>query len=162
MSTSAMDDYDEVKKQCKACGSMVLVKTGKTGAKYMVNGDESYHQVYKDGKHCCTSKEEAEYIKEHGSLEGFTSPPSGQYPPQPKSDPEVPSDSRPKTEEKTVSGSTLYNAGWWEENYTQAARVAQHTLKLSPDTDQHRICAMAIMHDFATLEFVRILKTALK
>ena len=152
--SSALDDYDEATKKCKACGMMVLKRTNdQTQKSYMINGDESYHQVYAGGnKICVKDKAEMDYAKEHGSLEGFKVSP-------PKS-PDAPPTSGPK-EPDTVPKEVLLNAVWWENNWPQAVRVATNTVKVNANTDQNRIVAMAIMHDFSSLEVARSLKKAM-
>ena len=66
----------------------------------------------------------------------------------------------------TVHKETIISADWWERNWPTAKRIANNlpvfTDNYNPPEKQHQIQAMAIMHDFATLEFVQVLKKALK
>ena len=67
---------------------------------------------------------------------------------------------------KTVNGPMMVSADWWERSWTQAMRIASklHTFSDTnyPAERQHQIQAMAIMHDFATLEVARVFEKALK
>jgi len=82
-------------------------------------------------------------------------------PPQPQ-----PSSAQIKKEAKENQQPVMDEVEWWKRRWPQAVSIARDlpvfTDNYNPPEKQHQIQAMAIMHDFATLEFVQVLKKALK
>lgn len=145
-----MDTYDSKTEKCTRCDRHVNIKVSKAQKPYMVNPEDgSYHVVFsKDGDRCARNKAEVEYIKEHGSLEGYKSA-SGSPAEQ-----EAPKSETPPADEVKIVDSQ--NFQWFEENWP-IALVCALKMGAKPDTTEMRIAAAGVMHDFASLEISKSL-----
>jgi len=144
----SLEQYDTKTEKCKKCDRKVQIRVSKAQKPYMVNDDGSYHIVFKNGDHCAINKAEVTYITEHGSLEGYKSE-AGSPPEQQSAKSEVPvTDSFSKILADSDVGT------WWKK-FWPVAMAAALMAGTKPDTNDQRICACGIMHDFATLEVAK-------
>ena len=141
----SLDHYDTKNQSCLKCERHVDIKTSKANKPYMVNPDGSYHIVFKDGEHCAGNKPEVEYIQEHGSLDGYVA--NSGSPPEQSTTSEAPSGSLKILQDSDV--------GTWFLKHWDVAKAAATEMGANSVTNDHRIAAAGVMHDFATLEMAK-------
>lgn len=143
---------------CFNCNETIKVGVAEATADYperiqYQNLDGSAHFKTEDGKNFKCNIQ---------NPKGNSGPP-GEPPEAPKREaPPQQSGRKPEPPADGVPSYIISYSGWWEAGWSQAKRIAQNTLRLPPESNEHRIAAMAIMHDFTTLHLAKAIGEAKK
>jgi len=158
----------DLKDTCPLCDEAIHVGSKKSEGypdKLQWWGDNDKAHYNWDGhKNTCNILHPEQGSGEGGSAEGGTSSQSETK--VQHTETKQPSTEQIKKEAMTANGPMMVDCDWWERRWHQALRIAGQLHAFNdpnyPAERQHQIQAMAIMHDFASLEVARAFKKLLE